>query len=82
MSKVLERLRSLLGIVRLRQLVDQIRHRLSFVPGLYVIGAFFVAQATLLIDRELSDETLPQVFTTTAFCRPDAVASSCIAAVS
>lgn len=65
MARVYERLRNLLGIVRLRQLVDQVRHRLSFVPGLYVIGAFFVAQVTLLIDRELSDQEIPQVFITT-----------------
>lgn len=65
MDGVYQRLRNALGIVRLRQLIDQIRHRLSFIPGLYVIGAFLVAQLTLLIDRELSDEEFPQFLTTT-----------------
>lgn len=58
-------LRDALGIVRLRQLVDQARHRLSFVPGLYVLGSLVVAQLTLLLDRSLADQSVPQVFATT-----------------
>ncbi|MEP6299101.1 MAG: DUF2254 domain-containing protein [Ilumatobacter sp.] len=59
------RLRHLLGIVRLRQLADQIRHRLSFIPGLYVLGAFVIVQVTLVIDRALSGQEVPQYFATT-----------------
>ncbi len=65
MGRVYARLRQLLGIVRLRQLADQIRHRLSFIPGLYVLGAFVVVQVTLVIDRALSDQEVPQYFATT-----------------
>lgn len=65
MGPVFERLRNLLGIVRLRQLIDQLRHRLSFVPGLYVLGSIVVAQVTLLGDRSLSDRKVPQLFSTT-----------------
>lgn len=63
--RVYERLRNALGTVRLRQLTDQVRHRLSFIPGLYVIAGFVSAQATLFIDRALSDEQVPQFFATT-----------------
>ncbi len=55
----------MLGIVRLRQLADQVQHRLSFIPGLYVVGAFIVAQLTLLVDRALADQEIPQFFATT-----------------
>jgi len=57
--------RKTFGIVRLRQLLDQIQHRLSFIPGLYVLGSLAVAQVTLLIDRELSGQQVPQLFATT-----------------
>jgi uncharacterized membrane protein len=50
---------------RLRQLADRIRHRLSFVPMLYVIVAIIVVQVLLLIDRELGEESLPTWFETT-----------------
>ena len=53
------------GVVRIRQFIDQLRHQLSFIPGLYVIGSLVLVQLTLLLDRSLSDGRLPQVLTTT-----------------
>jgi hypothetical protein len=50
---------------RLRQLADRIRHRLSFVPMLYVIVAIVVVQVLLLIDREVGEQSLPTWFETT-----------------
>jgi len=53
------------GIVRLRQLTDQLRHRLSFVPLLYALGATLFVQIMLYIDRSMSDVDLPVLMTTT-----------------
>lgn len=53
------------GLVRARQFLDGLRHSLSFVPGLYVIGAIVVVQITLFIDRQIGDDTLPVILTTT-----------------
>jgi uncharacterized membrane protein len=53
------------GIVRFRQLGNRLRHRLSFIPGLYVIGAIVLVQVELLIDRALRDHDLPDILTTT-----------------
>lgn len=64
-QQMYDRLRAALGIVRLRQLIDQFRHRLSFIPGLYVVGAFVVAQITLFIDRALGERDIPQFLATT-----------------
>lgn len=58
-------LSSKLGLVRLRQVSDQLRHRLVFVPVLYVVGAFVLSQLLLIIDRELTDQTLPDWASTT-----------------
>jgi uncharacterized membrane protein len=65
MTDTSEWVRRRVGIVRLRQLVDLLRHRLSFVPGLYVLGAVVLVQLTLLLDRRLSGDSLPEVLTTT-----------------
>ena len=54
-----------LGAVRLRQLVDQVRHRLSFVPMVYVAASIVVVQALLLLDRALADQQLPTWLETT-----------------
>ena len=51
--------------VRIRQLADRIRHQLSFVPGLYVMGAIITSQLLLIVDRSLSDQAIPQFFITT-----------------
>ncbi|MGB0113940.1 MAG: DUF2254 domain-containing protein [Ilumatobacteraceae bacterium] len=53
------------GVVRLRQLSDRVRHRLSFIPTLYVVGAIVLVQALLLVDRGLTDEVLPTWLETT-----------------
>jgi uncharacterized membrane protein len=58
-------LRRNLGIVRLRQIADRLRHRLSFVPMLYVAGAIVLVQMVLLFDRTLNDEVLPSWLETT-----------------
>ncbi len=58
-------LRRRFGIVRLRQLANRARHRLSFVPMLYVLGAIVLVNVLLLVDRELSDQSLPTWFETT-----------------
>ncbi len=53
------------GIVRLRQFTDRLRHRLSFIPVLYAIGAAIFVQAMLLLDRFLADVDLPVLLATT-----------------
>jgi len=58
-------LSSRLGLVRVRQVADQLRHGLIFVPVLYVLGAIALSQMLLPIDRALSDETLPDWAATT-----------------
>jgi uncharacterized membrane protein len=62
---LLQRARRGIGLVRLRQLADQIRHRLSFVPILYVLAAIALVQLLLLVDRELTEESMPTWFETT-----------------
>jgi uncharacterized membrane protein len=54
-----------LGVVGLRQAADQLRHRLSFVPGLYVVGAILLVELLLWVDRSLGDQALPELLTTT-----------------
>ena len=58
-------IRRSLGIVRLRQIADRVRHRLSFVPMLYVVAAIVVVQTLLLIDRSLNDQQVPEWLQTT-----------------
>ncbi len=58
-------IRRLLGLVRLRQIADQVRHRLSFVPILYAFGAFVVVQLLLLLDRSLNHRQIPAWLATT-----------------
>ena len=53
------------GVVRARQWVDQIRHRLSFIPGLYVIVAIVLVQVSLFIDRAVDSTRLPTPLRTT-----------------
>jgi uncharacterized membrane protein len=52
-------------IVRARQIADQLRHRLSFIPTLYVLGATVVVQLLLWLDRSLVDQELPNSLETT-----------------
>lgn len=51
--------------VHVRQLVDRVRHRLSFVPMLYVVGAILLSVVLLWIDRGLTDRELPELLRTT-----------------
>ncbi len=60
---IADRLQRVLGIVRVRQIADQLRHQLSFVPGMYVVGAIVVSQAVLLIDQVIGD--VPEFLATT-----------------
>lgn len=58
-------LRRTLGAVRLRQLADQVRHRLSFIPMLYVVAAIVLVHALLWVDRSLIDQQFPTWLETT-----------------
>ena len=58
-------MRRALSAVRLRQLADHVRHRLSFVPMLYVIGAIVLVQTLLFVDKSLIDQQLPTWLETT-----------------
>ena len=51
--------------VRLRQLLDQVRHRLLFLPVLFVIAGIALAQATLWIDRTIDDDDVADLLETT-----------------
>jgi uncharacterized membrane protein len=52
-------------VVRLRQIADRMRHSLSFIPTMYVLGAIVLVQALLWIDRLLTTTELPDWFETT-----------------
>lgn len=54
-----------LRMVRLRQLVDQIRHRLLFIPAVFGVAAILLAQGMLRLDASLADDSLPQTLQTT-----------------
>lgn len=53
------------GVVRLRQIVDEARHRLAFVPLAMTLVAVVASQVTLLIDRAIDDGDLPGPLVTT-----------------
>ena len=61
--ELVERLRRFPGIVRVRQILDQLQHRLSFIPGLYVIGGIIASQTIVLVDRSMDE--VPQYLATT-----------------
>jgi len=52
-------------MIRLRQLLDKVKHRLLFIPILGVLIAIGTAQAMLVIDAALGDQTLPELLLTT-----------------
>ena len=52
-------------VVRVRQIVDRVRHRLLFVPLGFAAAAAVLSQLTLWLDRYLGDEPLPFVLETT-----------------
>lgn len=64
-SRAGEWVRQHIGIVKIRQIADRVSHRLSFVPGLYVVGALLLVQCTLWVDRTLDSEALPPILLTT-----------------
>ena len=55
----------MIGAVRLRQIADDARHRLSFIPTLYVLAAIVLVQTLLWADGRLNDEVLPTWLETT-----------------
>jgi uncharacterized membrane protein len=54
-----------LPLVRMRQLVDDVRHQLSFIPMLYVGAAVVVVHMVLWVDSLLLDRSPPLWTTTT-----------------
>lgn len=52
-------------MVRIRQLLEQIRHRLLFLPVLFVIGAVALSQVMLSLDDQWGDDDVPDIFRTT-----------------
>ena len=52
-------------MVRFRQLLDQFRHRLQYVPMTGVVLAVALSQLMLRIDGSLDDDTLPDTLRTT-----------------
>ncbi|WP_420452224.1 DUF2254 domain-containing protein [Ilumatobacter sp.] len=53
------------GWVRIDQVVDRIRHRLTFVPVVYVVVSLIVSQLLLWGDRTVWADSLPVLLTTT-----------------
>lgn len=58
-------LTSRLNIVRVRQIIDDIRHGLLFIPLAYVGLGAIISQSVLLVDRRLSTTDIPDVLATT-----------------
>lgn len=52
-------------IVRVRQLFEELHHRILFIPLLCVVLAVGLSQLSLWIDRQLDDEGLPRILETT-----------------
>lgn len=55
----------MIGNIQLRQFADRMRHSLTFIPSLYVVGSTVVVFVMLGIDRRLDDESLPVLLETT-----------------
>lgn len=51
--------------VRLRAYLDRIRHRILYIPVLFVVMAIPLSQASLYLDRQIADERLPRYLETT-----------------
>ncbi len=54
-----------IGIVRLRQLLEGLQHRLAFVPLVMTALAVVLSQLCLLLDHALGEEVLPGLLSTT-----------------
>jgi uncharacterized membrane protein len=52
-------------MVRVRQLLDRLRHRLLFFPVVFVIAAIAFSQFTLRLDASLDDDDFPTALSTT-----------------
>lgn len=61
----MDSLTSRLNIVRVRQIIDDIRHGLLFIPLAYVGLGAIISQSVLLVDRQLSTTEIPDVLRTT-----------------
>lgn len=58
-------LREHVGVVRLRQLLEDARHRLALVPLTLLVGGIVLSQVCLFVDRRIDDDSLPVILTTT-----------------
>lgn len=61
----MEWLTSRLNAVRIRQIIDDVRHSLLFTPLAFVALGAVLSQLVLLIDRRLANEVVPDVLATT-----------------
>lgn len=52
-------------MVRLRQTLDQLRHRLGFIPSAAIVTAVVIAQLMLWVDGRLDDDAVPRFLQTT-----------------
>jgi len=52
-------------MIRFRQVIDLVRHRLLFVPTVGALFAIALSQLMLQIDRNLGDDALPETLQTT-----------------
>lgn len=52
-------------MVRFRQLIDRVQHRLLYVPLVMVGLSMVLSQLMMFIDRQLGDDRLPEVLQTT-----------------
>lgn len=64
-SSIVETVRRTVGLVRVRQIADRVRHRLSFIPMIYVFAAILLVELLLFVDRSLSDKQIPGWLETT-----------------
>lgn len=65
MKNVKKWLADRIGIVRLRQIVEDISHRLAFIPVALVGVALVLSQASLAFDRAIGDVDVPLPLSTT-----------------
>jgi uncharacterized membrane protein len=63
--RMIQWLRDRIGVVRLRQLLEDARHRLALVPLTLLAGGIVLSQVCLFIDRQIEDDSLPVILTTT-----------------
>jgi len=54
-----------IGVVRIRQLLEEARHRLAIIPLIMLFVGVVASQFTLFIDRQLGPDVLPSFLVTT-----------------